>query len=303
LTLEENKSLQIDLGRYSPPTLGELRVLKPGPLRWLRALLWALALIFLITMAFGPTMEAIQHHLPKSDPRSSFVSNVSGGLLAIVAYALLVWLGEDRPPDELALRRATPELIAGLVTGVVMFSAVMGIMALLKLYFIQWHGPAPAWRAGGLSIQAALVEEVLVRGVILRLLWRAFGPLPAFVISAAIFGIAHLSNPGGTLVAALCVALEAGVMLGAFYALTGRLWVSIGVHAAWNFAQGYLFGAAVSGGSMGPGLASSTARSGAATSLTGGAFGPEASLPALLICGCVGVATLTLAYKAGRFSR
>jgi hypothetical protein len=79
--------------------------------------------------------------------------------------------------------------------------------------------------------------------------------------------------------------------------------MSIGVHAAWNFAQGYLFGAAVSGASMGPALASSTARSGAATSLTGGAFGPEASLPALLVCGCVGVATLIVAYKAGRFSR
>jgi membrane protease YdiL (CAAX protease family) len=261
------------------------------------------ALIFLITLAFGPTMEAIQHHLPKSDPRSSFVSNASGGLLAIVAYALLVWLGEDRRPDELALRRAAPELVAGLLTGVVMFSAVMAIMALLNLYRIEWHGAAPAWRAAGLSIQAALVEEVLVRGVALRLLWRAFGPLSAFVISAAIFGLAHLSNPGGAIVAAVCVALEAGVMLGAFYALTGRLWMSIGVHAAWNFAQGYLFGAAVSGASMGPALVSSTARSGAATSLTGGAFGPEASLPALLVCGCVGIATLILAYKAGRFSR
>ncbi len=295
--------MQIDFGRYSPPTLGELRVLKPGRLRWLRALIWAVALIFLITLAFGPAMEAIQHRLPRSDPRSFFVSNVAGGLLAIVAYALLVRLGENRQPDELALRRAAPELIAGLVTGVIMFGTVMAIMVLFNLYRVEWHKVAPAWRAGGLSIQAALVEEVLVRGVILRLLWRAFGPLPAFAISAAIFGFAHLSNPGGTIVAAVCVALEAGVMLGAFYALTGRLWMSIGVHAAWNFAQGYLFGAAVSGGSMGPALASSTARSGAATSLTGGAFGPEASFPALLICGCVGVAVLIFAYKAGRFSR
>ena len=28
------------------------------------------------------------------------------------------------------------------------------------------------------------------------------------------------------------------------YALTGRLWVPIGLHLAWNFAQGYIFGAA-----------------------------------------------------------
>ena len=295
--------LQIAMNGYIPPTLGERRFLKPGRWRWLRALIWGAALVFLVTLAFGPAMETIGHHLPKSDPRSPLFSNAAGGMLAVAAYALLVRLGEHRRPDELGLRFAVPELIGGVITGAAMFAAVMAIMTTFDLYRIEWHGVVPAWRAGGLAIQAALVEEVLVRGVILRLLWRAFGPLAAFAISAAIFGLGHLFNPGGTIVAALCVALEAGVMLGAFYALTGRLWTSIGVHAAWNFTQGYLFGAAVSGGSIGPAFANSTARVGAPTWLTGGAFGPEASLPALLVCGVVGLTTLYLAWKAGRFSR
>lgn len=295
--------VQINSDKYSGPKLGERRVLRPGRLRWLRAVLWGVGLVFLITLAFGPAMEAIHNHLPKSDPRSSFISNVAGGLLAMAAYALLVRLGEDRRLDELEPRFVVPELAAGLTIGVAMFAMVMGIMTIFNLYRIEWHGAAPAWRAGGLAIQAALVEEVLVRGVILRLLWRAFGPLAAFAISAGIFGLGHLFNPGGTVFAAICVALEAGVMLGAFYAFTGRLWTSIGVHAAWNFAQGYLFGAAVSGGDLGPALASSTARAGAASWLTGGAFGPEASLPALLVCSSVGLATLHIAWKAGRFAR
>ena len=288
---------------FPPPTLGERRFLAPGRWRWLRALLWGAALVFLITLAFGPAMEAVGHHLPKSDPRSPLISNAAGGVLAVAAYALLVRLGEDRRPDELGLQFAVTELFAGLATGAVMFAAVMAIMTTFDLYRIEWHGVAPAWNAGGLAIQAALVEEVLVRGVILRLLWRAFGPLAAFAISAAIFGLGHLFNPGGTIIAALCVALEAGVILGAFYALTGRLWTSIGVHAAWNFTQGYLFGAAVSGGDIGPAFATSTARAGASTWFTGGAFGPEASLPALLVCSGVGLATLCFAWKAGRFSR
>lgn len=50
---------------------------------------------------------------------------------------------------------------------------------------------------------------------------------------------------GATAFTTACVAIEAGVMLGLFYALTGRLWVSIGVHAGWNFTQGTVFGAAV----------------------------------------------------------
>ena len=295
--------LHIAPNGFSPPTLGDRRFLRPGRWRWLRALLWGAALVFLVTLAFGPAMEAIGHHLPKSDPRSPLISNAAGGVLAVTAYALFVRLGEDRRSDELGFRFAVPELFAGLATGAAMFAAVMAIMTTFDLYRIEWHGVAPAWRASGLAIQAALVEEVLVRGVILRLLWRAFGPLAAFAISAAIFGLGHLFNPGGTIVAALCVALEAGVMLGAFYALTGRLWTSIGVHAAWNFMQGYLFGAAVSGGNIGPAFATSTARANANTWFTGGAFGPEASLPALLVCSAIGLTTLCLAWNAGRFSR
>jgi membrane protease YdiL (CAAX protease family) len=283
-------------------TLGSRRILQPGRLRWLRALAWMVGLVLLIAFSFGPVMGAIHWLLPKSDPRFAFIANISGAAVALAAYVLLVRLGEDRVADELALRPAAPQLLTGLAIGAAMFVAVMAIMAATGLYRIEWHGAAPAWRAGGVAIQAAIVEEIMVRGVILRLLWRAFGALPAFVISAVIFGAAHLFNPGATILAALCVALEAGVMLGAFYALTGRLWMSIGVHAAWNFAQGYMFGAIVSGGDLGPALAHSVARPGAPIWLTGGAFGPEASLPALIVCSSVGLAVLWQAWKSGRFA-
>jgi hypothetical protein len=99
----------------------------------------------------------------------------------------------------------------------------------------------------------------------------------------------------------ICIALEAGIMLGAFYALTGRLWVSIGVHIGWNFTQGYVFGAAVSGSDLGPSLATSVASRGHAEWATGAAFGPEASLAALLLCTAVGLSTLFAAWKVGRF--
>ena len=92
-------------------------------------------------------------------------------------------------------------------------------------------------------------------------------------------------------------------MLGSFYALTGRLWVSIGVHAGWNFAQGYLFGAKVSGGDFGEAIATSAPLNGRPDWLTGGIFGPEASLPALVICLTVGVAILWLAARGSRHSK
>lgn len=280
--------------------LGDSRIVSPGRLRWLRSLGWMIGLFALVLIAVGPGMAVVRHILTTGTPQLAFLANIISGVLAVSVYALLVRFGEDRHPHELAIKPAPAQLMAGVALGAAMFGAVMAILMAFDLYTVDWLGSASAWRAGGHAIQAALIEETLVRAILFRLLWRAFGPLPAFIVSAAVFGVSHIVNPGATVVSVLCIALEAGIMLGALYALTGRLWVSIGVHAAWNFTQGYVFGAAVSGGEAGPALAHSVARSDASVLLTGGSFGPEASLPALLVCTSVGVGTLWLAWKHNR---
>ena len=215
---------------------------------------------------------------------------------------MAVWLAEGRKPSEIALRPLLPELCIGLMIGAAMFATEMGIMAGFDLYEIRSLGAAPIWTAAGHAVQSGVAEEIMIRAILLRLVWRAFGPWIAFAISAALFGFGHIANPNATVFAAICIALEAGIMLGAFYALTGRIWVSIGVHAAWNFTQGYLFGAAVSGGDFGPAIASSTARPGYPEWLTGGGFGPEASIPGLVVCTTVGLVVLAMAWRAGHFA-
>ncbi|ONF95804.1 CAAX amino terminal protease self- immunity [Sphingomonas jeddahensis] len=280
--------------------MGDRRVLQSGRLRWLRSLAWMVGLFALVLLAIGPGMTMVRHILPTGTPQLAFLANVISGAIAVIVYALMVRLGEDRHPDELAIKVAPAQLTAGLTLGAAMFGTVMAILMTFNLYTVDWLGPAPAWRAGGHAIQAALIEETLVRAILFRLLWRAFGPVLAFSGSAAVFGVSHIFNPGATIVSVLCIALEAGIMLGALYALTGRLWVSIGVHAAWNFTQGYVFGAAVSGRDAGPALAHSIARPDASVLLTGGSFGPEASLPALLVCASIGIGTLWLAWKRHR---
>ena len=290
----------------TPVTLGERRVLHPGPLRWLRALGWIVPLFILSAVPTGICVTFLEHVLPGTglgEGPASVVANLIGGAIAIGIYSLVVWGGEARQADEVVNRRAPTDLIAGLAIGVAMFASVMAIMAVFGLYEIVWKGAAAPWQPLAKSIESGVMEELLIRAVMLRLLWRAFGPWVAFAISAAFFGAAHLANPNATPFAALCIAVEAGIMLGAFYALTGRLWVSIGVHAAWNFTQGYIFGAAVSGSNFGAAMASSTARPGFAEVLTGGAFGPEASLPGLIVGTSVGVVVMVLAWKAGRFEK
>ncbi len=280
--------------------LGERGALQPGAWRRSRAFAWMIALAVLVVVPASFAILELNRIVAGPDSHRTFLIEIIGGGLALTLYALGVRFGEKRVPGELSLSRAVPHVLVGLAVGATLFAAVMTLLVELGGYRVAWHGSAAMWEPGGLAIRAALIEEIVARGVILRLLWRIGGPLLAFLISALLFGAAHLLNPGAAVLAALSIAVEAGVMLGAFYALTGRLWMSIGVHAAWNFTQGYVFGAAVSGEAAGPSLWSSVARPEASAWLTGGRFGPEASLPALVLCAAAGSALLFAAWKAGR---
>jgi len=295
--------------------LGDRRVLAPGRWRWLRALLWAACLFIAVAVAFtlqaGIAMAALMiatgHEaaaltLPMhAPPPVLFVGLTLGSAAAVLAYVGLIRLAEQRPAAEFALGPAPRELAAGLAAGAAMMAATV-----LLLWAGGWVVVAPQpvtaiWTALADSVQSGVVEEILFRLVVFRLVWRAFGLWAALGVSALLFGAVHLANPNATPFAALAIAIEAGVMLASFYILTGRIWVSIGVHAGWNFTQGWLFGAAVSGtDAFTGGPLSLHPAAGAPAILSGGAFGPEASLAGLLVGTAVGAACL---YRAWRFGR
>ena len=292
--------------------LGDRRILQPGKLRWLRALGWGVALALLVALAFALVSGLVYAGvaLASGIPAARMMDEISGpghlaamtlgALASIAAYGAAVRMAEDRPLPELALRPALPETLAGLAIGAVMMAVTVGIMVAAGWATIEPARLSSAWRAVAMAIQSGVVEEILFRLVVLRLLWRAFGIWPALAISAFLFGALHIMNPNANWFAALCIMVEAGIMLGAFYILTGRIWVSIGVHAGWNFTQGWFFGAAVSGTDFFEGGPLDLEPvEGVPAYLSGGGFGPESSLAGLLIGTAVGALTLWLAWKRG----
>jgi membrane protease YdiL (CAAX protease family) len=217
---------------------------------------------------------------------------------ALLAYVVFVRVLERRlPVAELALGPAPRELAAGAALGVVLFSLTLGLIAALGYYRIAGVNPWTAMLPTlTLSVISGVVEEVIFRGLVFRIAQQSLGTWLALLLSGLIFGLVHVLNPNASLLAALAIALEAGLLLGAAYLVTGRLWLPIGLHFAWNFTQGGVFGVAVSGNTV-PGLLAG--RLDGPAPLTGGAFGAEASIIAVLVCSLATAALLWQAQRRG----
>jgi membrane protease YdiL (CAAX protease family) len=281
--------------------VGGRRVLHPGPLRWLRAFGWMVALfvIFMLVYAGAQVIESPISH--KAGHGAAVLGVAAVCLAGLGLYAVVVRLGEGRWPEELNLRQAPLELGLGLLIGALMLSAAVGGLYALGVYHISGPRPASPWSTIAMAIESGVMEELIMRAIVLRLLMRAFGVWPALALQALLFGAMHLANPNATTTAAIAIAVEAGLMLAGFYLLTGRLWMSIGVHAAWNFTQGWVWGASVSGIPVKESWLVSSPKPGAPEFLSGGAFGPEASLPAMVVGSAVAVVVLWLAWRKGMF--
>ena len=93
-------------------------------------------------------------------------------------------------------------------------------------------------------------------------------------------------------VLAVAVIAAYGVLQAALYMRTRRLWVCIGTHVAWNYCVSQVFSATVSGHAANGGLLRGELSGNPL--LTGGAFGVEASLIALLLIVAAIVAVLRL---------
>lgn len=269
------------------------RGLRPAGVRVLVLIVAFLALILIA----GPIESAAAGHAV-----SGLLVGVVVATAGVLLYRFLVGRLEQRPVDEAALGEARSGVLRGAGLGLLLFGVTIGVIAMFGGYRIAGWGSVSGLIATlGIMCGVAVTEELLFRGVLFRLLEKGTGTAVALTVSGLLFGALHLVNPGATLWGALAIAAEAGVLLGAAYTVSRRLWLPIGLHLGWNFAESGLFGATDSGSSFHGGLVQGVAHGPAV--LSGGGFGPEASIFAVLIGAIASAVLLRRAARAGRIVR
>lgn len=171
----------------------------------------------------------------------------------------------------------------GFALGFFIFALTVLLMTTLGVYKIDhfnanWKSPLCHFLV---FTNVAVGEEVLFRGILFRMIDKRWNTIAAITSTALLFGLTHLPNDNATLWSAIAIAIEAGILLGVVYKWAGNIWYPIGLHWAWNFSQGCIFGFNVSGTYSGVPLITPTCEG--PDLLTGGAFGAEASIITVLV--------------------
>lgn len=177
----------------------------------------------------------------------------------------------------------------GFLIGLVMMSII--VLILLSFGYITVE-KNPIQLVGISAISSILVilfgwiiqgatEEIVTRGWLLNVLSSKYNIGVGLLISSTLFGLMHLTNPNVNYIAVINIILV-GLFYGLYVIKTNDLWSVCGMHSAWNFAQGNIFGFEVSGLdiSVGTLIDLNLVEN---DFITGGVFGPEASIVATFV--------------------
>jgi membrane protease YdiL (CAAX protease family) len=227
-----------------------------------------------------------------------FIIGLTTALLALLSYVYLFKYYEKRVLTELNTQRIVKSLVYGAGLGMLLQSLTVLVIYLKGGYTIVNINPIlfilPPLT---MAFTSAIVEEILFRGILFRIIEEKLGSYLSLLISALLFGFIHISNPNSSFLTAVGLAIQAGLLLGAAYIYAKNLWFPIAIHFAWNFTQSAIFGANVSGNTIPKTLITSKIEG--AEWFTGGEFGPEGSIQATIFCLVATIALLFLSHKKG----
>ena len=241
--------------------------------------------------------------LHNENPNVAQASTLIFGFLSMIFLVWLwLWVMERRSLRTIGLQRSGfgRQYVRGVVVGFLLITVIVAMMAITgsaRLSSVDLSGAAIAGIAImflGWMVQGG-AEEILARGFLMPVIGARWGVALGIVLSSLLHAYLHIQNPSVN-----PLAMSNLILLAIFFSLYAlaeeSLWGVMGVHAAWNWTQGNIFGVEVSGTT-----ANSTShlmqwRVAGPDWLTGGGFGPEGSAFTfvILIIGSLLVITFAL---------
>ncbi|CAM3583240.1 CPBP family intramembrane glutamic endopeptidase [Flavobacterium chungbukense] len=219
----------------------------------------------------------------------------------IFSYIFFFKKYDKRIITEFAVKGLSKNLFIGISIGFVLQSLTILVMYLNGNYSIVKINPVSFILIPfAIMFTVAIIEEILVRGIIFRLMEEKLGSYISLAISSVLFGVLHLANPHGTLISGICIT-TAGFLFGAAFMYSRSLWLPIAIHFAWNFTQSGIYGAITSGNEKTNNLVEAQIQG--PEFITGGAFGPEGSIQAIVFCALATLILLVLCHKKNRITK
>jgi len=153
----------------------------------------------------------------------------------IFMYYIVYKLLEKRKLHEIGLEGFGKDMLIGLLTGFGIISLSMLLLFGLGYYEVYGINSFSVMLLPlTLIISAALLEEIVFRGIIYRILEERFGTKIA-LLQSVVFGIAHYFNVNAT-ISSTFFAILFGVAVSLMYTYTKKLWLPVFFHLSWNFA-------------------------------------------------------------------
>ena len=215
-----------------------------------------------------------------------FAALISGCTFGVVLLALRYFEKQGTSAIGLPFRReAWKETAAGALLGAIPVCLLLGLAVIAGYGTVS---PAGMSAAGLIAMLLPMLlagfllaawEELVLRGYLLRQLTLGLSASAAVIITGVLFGLMHSDNPGANWQGVLYTAVS-GILMGWLMVRSGSLWLLIGYHFGWNATAAGLFGLELSGFDENGSVFTSTLSG--ADWLTGGSYGFEASLPAVV---------------------
>ncbi|MFQ6600332.1 CPBP family intramembrane glutamic endopeptidase [Flavobacterium sp. C3NV] len=216
----------------------------------------------------------------------------------VLSYILFFKKYDKRAVTEFAAKGLAKNLIIGASIGFILQSLTILVIYLNGSYSVISINPVSFILIPfALMFTVAIIEEILVRGIIFRIMEEKLGSYVSLIISSVLFGALHLANPHSTLISSICIT-TAGFLMGAAFIYSRNLWMPIALHFAWNFTQSGIFGAITSGNDKTKSLLEAKIQG--PEFITGGAFGPEGSIEAIAFCAIGTIIILILSRKQNK---